>query len=232
MRPPWHARMDKRDYYRQAAVACDYDRLRFGSDGGRRAHEIELAAIRRAFVPQERLCELACGTGRLLKPLLRDGWQVIGVEQSAPMLAAGGSELQSAAVLGDAFRLPFRDGAFDGAYCLRFTNHYAELGPFFAECARILTDRGHLLFDSLRWSPLRVNLGIWGGRNHCVGDARIVRCVRAAGFLLDWSSPLFAVNPYMLGRLPPPMVRALFKMQKHLPSMLQAVKIWHVRKNR
>ena len=32
--------------------------------------------------------DLACGTGRLLVPLLRDGYQVVGLDRSPEMLAA------------------------------------------------------------------------------------------------------------------------------------------------
>jgi len=40
------------------------------------------------FVPAGPILDLACGTGRLLLPLLRDGHRVVGLDRSAPMLAA------------------------------------------------------------------------------------------------------------------------------------------------
>ena len=47
-----------------------------------------LADDRRQFAPVGPVLDLACGTGRLLVPLLRDGHTVVGRDQSAPMLAA------------------------------------------------------------------------------------------------------------------------------------------------
>jgi SAM-dependent methyltransferase len=47
-----------------------------------------LADDRRQFAPVGPVLDLACGTGRLLVPLLRDGHTVVGLDQSAPMLAA------------------------------------------------------------------------------------------------------------------------------------------------
>jgi SAM-dependent methyltransferase len=47
-----------------------------------------LAGNRMQFAPKGPILDLACGTGRLLLPLLRDGHTVVGLDQSAPMLAA------------------------------------------------------------------------------------------------------------------------------------------------
>jgi len=47
-----------------------------------------LAQDRRQFAPKGPILDLACGTGRLLLPLLRDGHTVVGLDRSASMLAA------------------------------------------------------------------------------------------------------------------------------------------------
>jgi SAM-dependent methyltransferase len=47
-----------------------------------------LAQNRREFAPAGPILDLACGTGRLLLPLLRDGHRVVGLDRSASMLAA------------------------------------------------------------------------------------------------------------------------------------------------
>jgi SAM-dependent methyltransferase len=46
-----------------------------------------LAQDRRQFAPVGPILDLACGTGRLLVPLLRDGHTVVGLDRSASMLA-------------------------------------------------------------------------------------------------------------------------------------------------
>lgn len=45
------------------------------------------------------LLELACGSGRLLVPLARDGYDLVGVDSSAPMLAVAREQLTKAGVL-------------------------------------------------------------------------------------------------------------------------------------
>jgi SAM-dependent methyltransferase len=47
-----------------------------------------LAENRMQFAPVGPILDLACGTGRLLLPLLRDGHTVVGLDRSAAMLAA------------------------------------------------------------------------------------------------------------------------------------------------
>lgn len=47
-----------------------------------------LAQDRLAFSPRGPILDLACGTGRLMIPLLRDGHQVVGLDCSAAMLSA------------------------------------------------------------------------------------------------------------------------------------------------
>lgn len=220
--------MDKKEYYRDPEVARQYEPLRFSSPGGRLTHERELAAIRACFAPSERLLELACGTGRLLRALHGDGRPVVGVDQSPEMAAAGGAGPRIE--IGDVFKLPFEDGAFDGAYCFRFTNHYADLRPFLRECARVLKPGGRLLFDAMRWSLLRWDLRRWGGANYPVSDARLTSWLAAEGFAVVRRGPLFAVGPYLIGSLPGPLARGVLTLGDRLPESLQAVSLWHVRK--
>jgi len=48
-----------------------------------------LAQNRREFAPAGPILDLACGTGRLLLPLLRDGHMVLGLDRSASMAGCG-----------------------------------------------------------------------------------------------------------------------------------------------
>jgi ubiquinone/menaquinone biosynthesis C-methylase UbiE len=64
-----------------------------------------------------------CGAGRLFSSLASKG-RVIGLDASEPMLCeARGAPGHAALALGDAFALPFRDGAFAGAACIRLLHH-------------------------------------------------------------------------------------------------------------
>jgi ubiquinone/menaquinone biosynthesis C-methylase UbiE len=222
--------MDKRAFYRNPKVARRYEEVRFGSPAGRLTQELELSALRRAFRPDAKVVELACGTGRLLRALLAEGRDVWGMDQSPEMLAAGGEGLRGRSSVGDAFDPPLPEASFDGAYCLRFTNHFADLSGFFRSCARILRPGGRLVFDSMRWSLLAWDCAALGGRNHCPGDARVAQWLAQAGFAVESVEPLFPVGPYLIGRLPLALARILLRSRDLLPGRLQAVALWHARK--
>ncbi|MBI5241059.1 MAG: class I SAM-dependent methyltransferase [Elusimicrobia bacterium] len=222
--------MDKRAFYRDPRVAGSYEDRRSASPAGRLAQELELAAVRRAFGPREKVVELACGTGRLMRTLLGEGWDVRGIDQSPEMLAAGGGDAGGRLLVGDVFRLPLPDRAADGLFCFRFTNHYAELGGFFRECSRVLRPGGTLVCDSMRWSPLLWDSPRLGGRNHCAADRRIAAWLEEAGFAVESVEPLFPIGPYLLGRLPLALARLLLGGRGLIPARLQAVAVWLARR--
>jgi ubiquinone/menaquinone biosynthesis C-methylase UbiE len=101
--------------------SADYAVRRFPAGRARR----EERAFRRlvALLEHGRQLDAPCGAGRLGRALSAAG-PVVGLDSSAAMLhgaaAAGGYRLL---VHGDAFRLPFRDGAFAGAACVRLLHH-------------------------------------------------------------------------------------------------------------
>jgi len=220
--------MDKRTYYLKKDVAGSYDRIRISTPSGHLTHEREIAAIRSAFKSTDRLTELACGTGRLMRELTEAGWTITGIDQSDAMIEAAGPGLTIKK--GDVFNLPLESASVDGAYCFRFTNHYADLGPFFKECARVLKRGGGLLFDAMRWSLLRWNSRRWGGANFTASSKRLEGWINEAGLELVWHRPLFLIGPYLVSRLPYPAARALMGLSDHLPESFHAVSLWYARK--
>lgn len=222
--------MDKRSYYQKSSVAETYEKVRFGSASGQLTHSMELGAIKSAFNHKEKLIELACGTGRLLRALQQEGWNVVGIDQSAPMLRQGSLKEPASFLIGDVFNLPIENESFDGAYCFRFTNHYADLSPFFKECYRVLRKGGHFLFDSMRWSPLFWDSNRWGGSNYSVSDEQVKAWLENIGFRIENVAPLFPVGPYILSKLPSILTRTLLKLKPSFPIRLHAVAVWHARK--
>jgi ubiquinone/menaquinone biosynthesis C-methylase UbiE len=220
--------MDKRAYYLNKDVANSYDRIRISTPSGQITHEHEIAAIRSVFKSTERLTELACGTGRLMRELTEDGWTITGVDQSDAMIEAAGAGLTIKR--GDVFNLPLESASVDGAYCFRFTNHYADLGPFFKECSRVLRPRCGLLFDAMRWSLLRWNSQRWGGANFTISSMRLEQWLREAGLEVVWHRPLFLIGPYLISRLPLSAARALMGLSNYLPESCHAVSLWYAQK--
>jgi demethylmenaquinone methyltransferase/2-methoxy-6-polyprenyl-1,4-benzoquinol methylase len=89
-----------------------------------------------------RVLDLACGTGDLTRLALRQGYDVVGADLSAGMLAANGTPVPL--VEADGSRLPFGDGAFDGVVCGYALRNFTDLGATLGECARVLRAGGRL----------------------------------------------------------------------------------------
>jgi SAM-dependent methyltransferase len=121
--------MDRlRAKYADPRIVSRYD-LRFRDFVGRRSHAHVLRAIRRALEPLPLgalVLDLPCGTGRLFAPLAEAGFRPIGVDRSLDMLRAIPLAARAprgvcvARCAADVRHLPFRDGCFDAAVCLRF----------------------------------------------------------------------------------------------------------------
>ncbi|HEX6491306.1 MAG TPA: class I SAM-dependent methyltransferase [Gaiellaceae bacterium] len=109
--------------------------------------------------PGERVLDVATGTGAVaLELLLQRGCAVVGVDQSAEMLAVARSRLPAAVQLVEASaeRLPFEDASFDGltfTYLLRYVDDPAAT---LRELARVVRPGGTIA--SLEFGVPR---GLW-----------------------------------------------------------------------
>ncbi len=89
-----------------------------------------------------RVLDLACGTGDLSRLARRTGYDVVGADLSAGMLAANATA--APLVEADGCRLPFATGAFDGLVCGYALRNFSDLATTLAECARVLRPGGRL----------------------------------------------------------------------------------------
>ena len=124
---------DPTNHYKDVAVAERYDRERFSGLAGRVFNSLERRTLRRAFSRVDRsakVLDLPCGTGRLAETLLGDGFHVVGVDISAPMLEVARRKLQR---FGDRFETRVGDvrdlahgerATYDVALCARVLMHF------------------------------------------------------------------------------------------------------------
>ena len=84
----------------------------------------------------DRVLDLACGTGDLCRTLTDAGARPVGVDFSAGMLHAARTD--APLVRGDAVRLPFADATFAALTCGFALRNFAALAPVFRESARVL----------------------------------------------------------------------------------------------
>ena len=109
--------------------------------------------------------DLACGTGDLAKGLQGAGLRPIGMDLSYGMLAAAHTSVPL--TQGDALRLPVPDGSVDGVTCGFALRNFRELGPFFAELARVVRPAGRIALLEVAEPPnpvLRWGHGIYFGK--------------------------------------------------------------------
>ena len=102
--------------------------------------------------------DLACGAGRF-GALLAGGGRVVALDASEDMLREARTTGAYAALLaGDAFRLPFRDGAFAAASCVRLLPHFGadDRRRILSELRRVVRGRAVVSFlDAATLEALR-----------------------------------------------------------------------------
>jgi SAM-dependent methyltransferase len=125
----------------------------------------QLARNRMEFAEGGAILDLACGSGRLLLPLLRDGHEVVGLDRSPQMLAAARRRLRRLSASRQQrctlLRADMRDFAFRRKAALAVSAfhsvqhiHTNEDFLRFLRCTRAtLTRKGWLAFDVLPPAP-------------------------------------------------------------------------------
>jgi ubiquinone/menaquinone biosynthesis C-methylase UbiE len=139
------------------AVRQQYDRLAISYDRRWRSYvDVTLHAVANAvsFRGQERILDIACGTGELERLLLArwPALQIVGMDLSGGMLrqALGKAENRRASwVQAEATCLPFPDRAFDGAICANSFHYFRSPLRALREVHRVLHPHG--LFVLVDW---------------------------------------------------------------------------------
>ncbi len=148
-----------------------------------------------------RVLDLACGTGDLSRLALRRGYDVVGADLSAGMLAANG--VSTPLVEADGSRLPFGNGAFDGLVCGYALRNFTDLAATLAESARVLRAGGRLAVlevDTPTGRLWRAGYDLW-----------FTRAVPALGAALS-DKEAYRYLPQSVAYLPPaPVLRTMLR---------------------
>jgi SAM-dependent methyltransferase len=95
--------------------------------------------------------DAACGTGRITRELVKRGHRVLGFDISPGMLARARANVPDAEFAEASFTdLPVEDSSADNVVCTLAVSHLDDLGPFFAEAARVLKPGGHLVISTVQ----------------------------------------------------------------------------------
>lgn len=119
---------DFRRIFRDREHAARYDRTRFGGLFRSLNQRLWRRALRRLFREAAIgshgfVLDLPAGTGRLVPLFVELGIEAVGADLSLEMLGEARRKGGERLLVGDAERLPFRDGAVDGIVSLRFFSH-------------------------------------------------------------------------------------------------------------
>jgi SAM-dependent methyltransferase len=151
--------------------------------------------------PGARVLDLGCGEGRHVHAFhLMEGVQAVGLDADGPSLAKaaaglaslGGGQGETLLVHGDAYRLPFPDGAFDVVVCCEVLEHLPDVDAALAEMGRVLKGGGRLAVSVPRAWPERICWALAsgpggyadqpGGHVRIFEGAALRRTIAARGF--------------------------------------------------
>lgn len=193
----------KRDRWRDARVAGEYEARRFKTPLARWKHrrdeELVLALLGRSG-PHASVLDLPCGTGRLFPALRRAAPLVLGADLALEMMQAGRAARPEERVplfQADALRLPLADGSVDAVVSLRFLFHFerAERVAMLSEFARVVR-RAVIVQVRLASSAkhlargLRARVGLARRFRPAQGRAELAAELAAAGLELVELAPL------------------------------------------
>jgi demethylmenaquinone methyltransferase / 2-methoxy-6-polyprenyl-1,4-benzoquinol methylase len=119
--------------------------------------------------PEDHVLDVATGTGAAAAELvLQHRCRVTGIDQSPPMLAAAAARLDELGlsqrvtlVEGEAERLPFADGSFDGLTVSYLLRYVADPGATLRELVRVVRPGGILASLEFGVPPLRPARAAW-----------------------------------------------------------------------
>ena len=167
---------------------------------------VRLAAL--GLAPGDWVLDLGCGEGRHVHGLaMLGGIHVVGLDMdsaslikgrdglaqlpAAPRDPAGGAAV-TAFTLGDAYRLPFADDAFDAVICSEVLEHLADYPAALVEIRRVLKPGGRFAPTVPRAWPERICWALApgeggyadqpGGHVRIFGEARLRRAIARLGF--------------------------------------------------
>ena len=208
-----------------------------------RAYEDECDRIAiRALLPRsgDRLIEVGAGFGRLAGEYSAYD-RVVLLDSSAVHVDAAlesvGGDARFDVILGDATALPYPDGHFDGAVCVRVLHHFADPEPVIAELGRVVAPGGLLVLEYANkrnlksiarrmlgrqsWSPFAPGAVEYKRLHYDHAPIDVRRSLRRAGFEIERmrAASLFRV-PVLARRLPP---RTLARLEGLLQEPLGSI---------
>ncbi len=139
--------------------------------------------------------DVGCGSGTIVKRLLKDGKNVIGLDIGKQFLSFCQSAYRNAAFCGgDAQNLPFADNCFDTIVCSEVIEHLNNPEKSLKEFERVLRPNGELVITtpniSVRWAFLeairtRIRRKMLETNHNCFTKKRLRFLLDSVGFSIS-----------------------------------------------
>jgi len=153
--------------------------------------EAEIEFVLSKIRPQDRVLELGCGYGRILKKLARQARFVVGIDTSEESLEFGRGQLadslQVRLLQMDAIQMAFPDNAFDVTVCIQngISAFHVDKLALLRESLRVTRPGGRVLFssyaeafwpDRLHWFRLQAAAGLVGEIDEAATGHGVIVC--------------------------------------------------------
>lgn len=200
--------------YTLTKVAKEYEQKRLGTNFGRYKHFSELKSLFKLLPKKNwKILEIGCGTGRITKELIKKGYKIIPIDNSAAMLnqykqKAGLPKPQ----LADATKLPFKNNSFPLVFSLRVIWHLSrkDIDKMFSETARVSSNLVILdISNRKRWPKIY--------RHRYSNDyfftwKEFTNLCKKSNLKIEKRLPLDTLAPFWLNLLPARLATNLFPL--------------------
>jgi ubiquinone/menaquinone biosynthesis C-methylase UbiE len=114
----------------------------------------DIGPVKAALGPGARVLDVGCGSGKIMAPLLRAGYDVVGMDvaREGLLMVREGERVE-----GDARHLPFKDSSFDAVVCYDVLQHLLqhERAMAVAEMKRVLVPGGYAFIEAFGRQDMR-----------------------------------------------------------------------------
>ena len=164
---------DKKEFLEKyEKTAKDYDLERSRDFEGKQVDNLQINLIHSLLKKNKanKILEAGCGTGRILFPLAKKGYDCYGIDPSDNMLSVfkkkiddfekSGKELNIQLKKGDIENIPFKDNVFDAVYTVHVLMHMPDYKKAFKEMHRVAKKNGIIVCDFPNKDSLWTKLSI------------------------------------------------------------------------
>ena len=130
-------------------MSSSYDRW---MEDGESTLKDELELVLRIFPNPCKILDVGCGTGRISLPLIKKGYDIVGIDVSHGMILEANRKGFKNTYIEDIISFHHKPNYFDGIISLHagfsYTNDYQIMKQMISNCKNLLVPNGRIMWDS------------------------------------------------------------------------------------